>query len=164
MFSRLIYYSYFVVVVAVIVVKWKTIPGEIRLLEHGSLEGYLNLGQLVLLLFICYLATVALRRTGHSRGTHRASAGVRESSSLRGTLQQVPINSHRAFTRHPVWASIVWLIMAGIPVALVALIHGGRFRSFGVGDWVLVGIIELPIAFVASVTLASIWSSRDGTR
>jgi hypothetical protein len=161
MFSRLIYYLYFIVVVAVVAVKWRTFPRGLHLMMEGRLDAFLAFMELVLLLAMCILAAIALRRSSLSHRRARAETTVGSgNSSLRDQLHRLRTDARSAFARNPMGTSIRLLlalvVCAAVPFGLFILIHPHGFRGLAVSDWVIFGLSEFPVVFVTVVVLTDI--------
>jgi hypothetical protein len=147
MVRRLPYYFLFVVALAYVAVKWKTFSYDLRLIEAGSAQGYFALGYLILVLVSVVVAIFGMRRD-------------RPSTGLRDRLNVLRTTTSDAFARSPMRTSVRLLLCftlgAAIPLGLFVLVHPHGFGTLAAGDWVLLGMMEFPVALVAVVMLAGI--------
>lgn len=180
-FRRLLYALVLVVALVVAWIKMDAYLHDVRTGMSGSPAGRLDLGYLLAVAALAVIAVRALLGTrllrtidrldrGESRNGSRNAAkpagrSIRYSdTSLRSKLRQLPTNAREAFGRRPIWASILSMFMISIPVFLVSAAHAGGLKTFGVDDWILVAVMELPMAIVACVVLVDVWSHRGGNR
>jgi len=180
-FRRLLYALVLVVALVVAWIKMDAYLHDVRTGMSGSPAGLLDLGYLLAVAALAVIAARALLGTRLSRTIDRLDRGeIRNGSrnaakpagrsirysdtSLRSKLRQLPTNAREAFGRRPIWASILSMFMISIPVFLVSAAHAGGLKTFGVDDWILVAVMELPMAIVACVVLVDVWSHRGVNR
>jgi len=159
-FRRLPYYLVVVVALAYVALKWMTFSYDLRLIEAGSAQGYWSLGYLILVLAAAVVAIFVMRRNEPATAQRGKDARANPQGTLRHSLQRLRANTRAAFARSPIGAStrllFSLLILAAIPFGLVSLGHAGGLNTFAARDWLLVGMMEVPIVFVVVVALGSI--------
>jgi hypothetical protein len=147
MLRQLPYYFLFVVALAYVAAKWNTLSYNLRLIEAGSAQGYFALGNLILVFAAVVVAIFVMRRD-------------RPSTNLRGKIYALRTTTRAAFARRPMRTSIRLLLgfvfCAAIPLGLFVLVHPHGFSTLAASDWVLLGVMEFPVAFVALVVLDGI--------
>jgi hypothetical protein len=160
MFRRLPYYFVVVVALAYVALKWMTFSYDLTLIEAGSAQGYLSLGYLILVLAAAVVAIFVMRRNEPSTARRGKDTAEGPERSLHHSLHRLRANTHAAFARSPIGTSIrlllAFLVLAAIPIGLVSLGHPGGLKTFASRDWLLVGMMEVPIVFVVVVMLGSI--------
>lgn len=180
-FRRLLYSLILVVALLVAWIKMDAYLHDVRVGISGLTAGLLDLGYLLAMVALVVIAMRVLLRTRSSRAIDRVDRGeIRNGSrntaeppgrsiqysdtSLRDKLRQLPTIAREAFGHRPIWASILSMFMISIPVFLVSLAHAGGLKTFRLDEWLLVAVLELPMAIVACVVLVDIWSHRGGNR
>ena len=161
---RVASYLYIVAALAFIALKWKDIPHALQLVRRGMVDGYMILLRFGLVSAGAFVAISMLRRR-QFRCSVAQSAGRRiqhRNRSLEDALRELPTIAREAFGRRPIWASILSLFIIIIPVLIVFMAHAGGLKTFGLGDWIFVVVMELPMIVVACVVLAGVWSRRGG--
>ena len=163
---RIACYLYLVAALAFVALKWKTFPHALHLVQRGMTDGYMVLVRLSLVLVGVFVAISVLRRRQPRRNVAQAAGGGIQyrSTSLKEMLRQLPTIVRKAFGLRPIWASILSMFMISIPVFLVSMAHAGGLKTFGLDEWILVAVMELPMAIVACVVLVDVWSHRGGNR
>jgi len=66
--------------------------------------------------------------------------------------------------RRPAMTPILLLSFMIVPVALLAFEKPHGWNDFGVHDWILIGIAEVPLVLLAIFSLIVSWTSRDKDR
>ncbi len=145
--------SYFLIVSAVIfmAVQGFAIVKHVQLQTWLTTPDYINVTKLVIALFAIVITVRSLGRDKISQVTELP--GPRASSSLADTLGQI-----RAISiRHPVVTPVLILSFLIIPVSLCALRKPHGWNDFGIRDWIVVGLAEVPIIALAvfSVVVSS---------
>lgn len=180
-FRRLLYALVLVVALVVAWIKMDAYLHDVRTGISGSPAGLLDLGYIIAVLALAVIAVRALLqprlsrticsldrgeiRNGSRNAAEPAGRSIQYSdTSLRAKLCQLPTNAREAFGRRPIWASILSMFIISIPVFLVFMAHAGGLKTFGLYEWILVAVMELPMAVVACVVLVDVWSHRGGNR
>ena len=180
-FRRLLYALVLVVALVVAWIKMDAYLHDVRIGMSESPARLLDLGYLLAVVALAVIAVRALLRHRLSRaicsldrgevrnGCRNAAEPAGRSiqysdTSLRAKLRQLPTNAREAFGRRPIWASILSMFIISIPVFLVSMGHTGGLKTFGLDEWILVAVMELPMAIVACVVLVEVWSHRGGNR
>lgn len=166
MFRRVAPYLYFVVALAFVAVKWRTFPHALHRAQHGMTDGYVDLARLGIVLVGVFVAISVLRRRKHRRDMASPAGGKIQygDASLRDKVRRLPTIVRAAFSRHPIWASILSMFMISIPVFLVSMAHAGGLKTFRLDEWLLVAVMELPMTIVACVVLVDVWSHLGDNR
>jgi hypothetical protein len=169
MFQRVVYFWALAAVLATAAVRSVR---DVRTASLGLGTTADALWQLAYLVVTLALAAVILRTilrqrpadepgTGTQAASRHGSAPERSSSpdrSLMGRLYQVRALIRTSFERRPMYTVIsmtaTLLIVACLPLGLLASRHlGGLQAFFGTPEWILLGLAEVPLAFVAVVVL-----------
>ena len=177
-FRRLLYSLVIVVALVVAWIKMDAYLHNVRVGRGGSTAGLLDLGYLLAMVALVVIAMRVLLRTRSSRAIDRLDRGeIRNGSrnaaeltgrsiqysdtSLRDKLRQLPTIAREAFGRRPIWASILSMFMISIPVLLVSMAHAGGLKAFGLHEWILVAVMELPLVIVACIVFLA-WNPMLG--
>lgn len=163
---RLPYYLLLVSAALFILVKGTPYIREVRLGLAGTPAGFL---QLFMLLAMVVAAVIAVRMLLGRPSPHRP-AGQRQAREA--PFNETPHRLHtvirRAIAHRPVLAStlsvILGVVLACIPISLVAMGRVGGVGTFGLREWILVGVAELPIVFVVVIVLIRFMSGRNSSR
>jgi hypothetical protein len=153
-FRRALYSLILVVGLLVVWINGRTYLHDVRLGMAMTSAGLL---QLAYVLVCCAIPLIALRTLLQLR--HRNKTKVAAARSLRDEFHRIQAVSGGAFASRPISASLISLLLISIPFVLVLLASGG-WGSLGPHDWVMVGVAELPIAFVVLIGLFSLRSNR----
>ncbi len=127
---------------------------DLRVGHMFSSADYIDLLQIPIMLVAAGLAISALRRVRReSRGGTGASLSTdpRAGSSLRVAALRAADVWIVAFTRHPTKATLSAALLLALPVALVALVFGGDVRRWNLKEWLLLGVVQLPILTIAVI-------------
>jgi hypothetical protein len=129
-------------------------------------DDYIEFGRLFAVLLAAIVAIDALRRDRSARrpGGLPVDNGLFRGGSFLDTLRQLPEVVRKAFDRHPALSSLMSLVLAFIPVGLVALGRRDGLHAFELHDWMLAGVMEIPMMIVVAMVLASVWSQRRAPR
>lgn len=163
---------YFVIVAAIVCiwVKGTTYVHALRLDTAERAGELLDLAKLVLICAAACLAIYVLVRDRLSKGVEGGAEGQKDfgMASFAGRLRGLQALSRSAFARRPVLASIfssaMVILLASLPIGLLALGRAGGVRAFGVSDWILLGAAEVPLVCVVSVVLIGLKSNSEPRR
>lgn len=127
---------------------------EVHLGQARTLAGLLDLGYLLAMVILVLIAVRVLVRRRSSLGMSRSHAGRTDSADdSRGySVQRIRITVRAAFSTSPISASLLVLLLIFIPICLAALSVGG-LKELSLGNWIFVGMAELPLAVVAMIAL-----------
>lgn len=117
------------------------------------------------LIWICVLAVgffITLRALLQDKPSQRESSiGIIDRSSPRATLRTLPGAVRLAFSRRPVLASLMSLLVVAIPIGMVEMATGDRgLKQFGAEWWLLIAGVETPILLIALLVALSFRSKR----
>jgi hypothetical protein len=161
MLSRLS--SYFLIVAAVIfaAVQGFAIVKHVRLQTWLTTPDYINAIKIVVALMAIIVAIRSLRREKRSSPiTELLGVPLRAPRSFADTLRQVTAFS----IRHPVLTPLLILSFLIIPVGLRAFEKPHGWSDFGIRDWSLIGIAEMPFTLLAIFSVIVSWRSRAKKR
>ena len=154
MFRRALYSLILVVSLPVVWINAQTYLHDVRLGMAMASAGLLQLAYVLVCFAIPLIALRTLLQLRHRNKTKTAAV-----PSFRNEFHRIQAVWGGAFSARPISASLLSLLLISIPFGLVLMASGG-WRSFGPHDWVMVGIAELPFAFVVLVGLFSLRSNR----
>lgn len=154
MFRCALYSLILVVGPLVVWINRQTYLHDVRL---GMAMTSVGLLQLAYVLVCCVIPLIALRTLLQLR--HRNKTNVAATRSFRDEFHRIQGVWGGAFAARPISASLISLLLISIPFVLVLLASGG-WRSLGPHDWVMVGIAELPFAFMVLIGVFSLKSNR----
>lgn len=127
---------------------------HVQLQTWLTTPDYINVTKLVIALFAIVITVRSLGRDKISQVTELP--GPRASSSLADTLGQI-----RAISiRHPVVTPVLILSFLIIPVGLCAFRKPHGWNDFGIRDWIVVGLAEVPIIALAVFSVVVSWKQR----
>jgi hypothetical protein len=154
MFRRVLYV---VILVAAFVAAWfkgGVYLHEVHLGQARTLTGFLDLGYLLAMVVLALIAVrVVLRRRSPPRVPQSHADRTRAADISRGvSVQRIRITVREVFSTKPIAASVLMLFLISIPICLAALSVGG-LKELSLGNWIFVGIAELPIAIVVMIAL-----------
>lgn len=159
--------SYFVLLIAVIFVfaKARTLFSIADAAKPWTTDDYVEIWGLFAVLVAAIVAIDALRR---DRASHRiAGPTAAHKLALGGTpfenLRQLPQLVRKAFRRRPVVSSLMTLVLAFIPVGLIAMSRRDGLHAFRLPDWILLAVVESPLLLVVLLVVDSFWTRRDET-
>lgn len=152
MFRRLFYA---VILVSALLAAWfqgGLYLHEVHLGEARTLTGFLDLGYLLAIaVFVVIAGRVLLRRRLTPRIAQNHADRTHSAEIARGlSVKHIRITVRRAFSTNPIRASVLILFLISIPIVLAALSVGG-LKELSLGNWILVGMAELPIAVVTMI-------------
>jgi hypothetical protein len=151
--------SYFLIVSAVIfiAVQGFAIVKHVQLQTRMTTPDYINVAKLVIALSAIVITIRSLGRDKGAQVTKLPDPPLRASSSLAATLGQI-----RAISiRHPVLTPILILSFLIIPVGLCALGKRHGWNDFGIRDWIVVGLAEVPIIALAIFSVVVSWKQTN---
>ena len=159
MFRRLIYSLLLAVGVVVFWIKGKSYLHDVRIGLAGTTGGLLQLAYLLAMMALVFIILRNLLRSA-PRDTREASFAA--------SLHRLQTVARGAFVRSPVLASASLAIFAavfgGIPIGLLAFGRVGGIRTFDIGEWIVVGVAELPIVFVVAAIVVGFMSGHESSR
>jgi hypothetical protein len=152
--------------VVFVFVRGKTLISIVDTAKPWTSGDYIEFGTLLAILLAAIVAINALRRDRSARrlGGLPVDKGLVRGASFRDTLRQLPEIVRKAFDRHPVLSSLLSLVLAFIPAGLVAMGRRDGLHAFEPHDWMLAGVMEIPMTIVVAMVLASFRSHRRGSR
>jgi len=165
MFRRSLYAFILVVSVPMIWINAETYLHDVRLGMLETSVGLLQLGYLLAAVAIFIIAARTLLQiiSQSHRASGRPDDSAVSSASLSNRMHQIRTGWRGAYARRPVSVIVLSLLIISIPFDLVFVASGG-LPSFGLHDWIIVGIAELPFAFVALTALIKPRSDRHTVR
>lgn len=159
MFRRILYT--FILVVSVPII-WMNAETYLRDVRSGMLETSVGVLKVGYLLAAVSIFIIAVRRLLQMRSEPGDATAV-SSASFSNRMHQIRTGWRGAYARRPVSVIVLSLLLISIPFDLV-LLASGVLRSFGLHDWIMVGIAELPFAFVVVAALINPRSDRHTVR
>ena len=145
MWARLLYGFCFSVVMVGLYVKGDQSLHTIRAGRGATVDGLLDLAFILLLVALLVIAGRALI-TGRVGSTRTGAEDI----SPRGQLQSISGAGPLMFSQRPILTSLMTLLLFAIPFALM-IIRAGGWSRLGQGEWIIIGIAELPLVFVMAV-------------
>jgi len=170
MFRRLFYSLLLAVGVVVFWIKGRSYLHDVRIGPAGTTGGLLQLAYLLAMMVLIFIILRTLLRSGRSRSAAPFTGGPRATreDSFAARLHRLQTVARGAFVRSPVLPSALLAVFAvtvgGIPIGLLALGHVGGIRTFDIGDWIVVGVAELPIIFVVIAIVVGFMSGHESSR
>lgn len=151
--------SYLLIVAAVIftAVQGFAIVKHVRLQTGMTTPDYINAFKIVVALVAIVVAMRSLARHKNSPSNKPSHSPLRVPRSLSEVLRQVTASSNR----HPVLTPILILSFVVIPVGLCALEKPHGWNDFGIRNWSLIGLAEMPFTLLAIFSVIASWKSRS---
>ena len=156
---------YFVIVVAAAYVALKClIFSKSTHLGGGITEAdYFELAKVIIVLIAAGVSAFRLLQDRRSRGVESLAdpaANARYSTSFRDWIRQLFTPLAGVSARHPILTPLLMLSLLAIPFGLRALGTTKGWEGFGVRDWILVGLAEVPIVGTAVYVIFVSWKSK----
>jgi hypothetical protein len=154
--------SYFVIVAVIIF----TATQGYAIVKHVRVKnGLMTLDYIrAIIILIAFLGVFVVSRslTPNKRPlvTKQSPLPLRQPRSFGDAVRQVSEFS----IRRPALTPILLFSFMIIPVALLAFEKPHGWEDFGVHDWILIGIAEVPFMLLAMFSLIVSWTSRDKGR
>lgn len=154
MFRRLLYVVILVAALSAAWFKGGVYLHEVRLGQARTSAGFLDLGYLLAMVVLVLIAVrVVLRRRSSPRMPQSHAGRTHTADIYHGvSVRRLRITVREAFSTKPVSASVLMLFIFSIPICLAVLSVGG-LKELSLGNWIFVGIAELPIAAVVMIAL-----------
>lgn len=155
MYRRLLHFSLLLVVAAGLWIKGRLYFQHVHAGQAGTTEGLLELAYLLTMISLASIILRSLLRDRRKRSELLAKGEASEprETSLSENVARLQTIARRAFVRRPVLVSGLLLgvtaVLGSIPIVLVALATAGGISAFGPVEWLVVGLAELPIFFIA---------------
>lgn len=158
MFRRVLYAIILVASVPMIWVNTEAYLHDVRLGMLETSVGTLQLGYLLaaVAIFVIAARTLLQMRAQPNRASGQRGDTTVGPASISNRIHQIRTGWRAAYARRPVWVIVLLiglvLLLLSIPFDLVYLASGG-LRSLELHDWIMVGLAELPVAFVVVAAL-----------
>jgi hypothetical protein len=151
MWNRLLYGICLTIALLGLYIKGGTYLNTLRLGHGTTVLAFLDLAYILAIAALAIICVRGLlgRKPRASGGTAAEPIGSQE-QSLRSQLQSLSGMGPEALSRRPFLVSLTALFLAAIPICLMTLRAGG-WSKLGQLEWILIGLAELPLAFVAAV-------------
>jgi hypothetical protein len=156
------YYFFLVVASLYVAVKGKDLLHDLHLVQSGRSEAYVPLAKLLLILAGVFAAVYALLRERSSQSlpqSPRDGTAFADASPLQ-RWRHIPLIVRHAFASSPILATTMSVAILSVPIVLVAMGQAGGMKAFGLREWTLIGVMELPMAYIALVVIVSSWWHR----
>jgi hypothetical protein len=157
MFQRLPHYLLIVVTAVYVMWKWQIVSKSAHLDKGLTERDYFELAKVIVLLIAASSSVFTLLRDKRSPSVEQGTA-----AAIAGHFRQVFARLAEASTRRPILMTILTLSFLAIPVGLRALGTEQGWKGFGIFDWILVGLAEIPFAGAAAYVIWMSWKSKNG--
>jgi hypothetical protein len=147
--------SYFVIVAAIIftAVQCLAIVKHVRVQTGLTTPDYIR----AITILIALLGVVVVCRSKKRPPlTKRQPSPLGAPRSFGDAVRQVSVSS----LRHPVLTPLLILSFMIVPVGLCALAKPRGWNDFGIRDWSLIGVAEIPFILVAIFSVIVGWRAR----
>ncbi|SRR5216684_1499166 len=156
---------YFVIVVAAAYVALKClIFSKSAHLGRGITEAdYFELAKVIVVLIAAGVSAFRLLQDRRSRGVESLDAPAANArySTFRDWIRQLFTPLAGVSARHPILTPLLMLSLLAIPFGLRVLGTTKGWEGFGVRDWILVGLAEVPIVGTAVYVIFVSWRSKN---